>query len=189
VARALRFVINTSPIALASAIVVLAIEPTRAQSPNSDPLAIVRNFYDAQHKSDVEAALMTWSDDGVFVTTRGQRRDGREQLKAFIQTAIKAGIHHNIVSPQVEGDRATWFEDEVTGFYQRLGVAPVRTVNDALVQGGKIKTLVVHFPLGEIARIEQACGSPTAEGILMFGLTCAEFVRLARAHTESLERK
>ncbi len=76
---------------------------------------------------------------------------------------------------------------QTTAFYERLGIAPVEVMCEAHVQSSKIKSLDEYLPLNEIGRIEKACGTPKAEGLLMFGLPCPEFARLAQARTASLD--
>lgn len=173
----------------AAVLIVLILGPlasfaTDAAKP--DPISVMQGFFDAEHTGNVDAALAHWSDDGIFTDTRGRKRIGHDDLRKLIQGAINAKIRHEMKAPRVEGERVKWTEAETTDFYVKLGIAPVQTISDALVQMGKIKALVVHFPSAEIARIEQACQKPDAAGLLMFGLSCAEFVRLARIHTESI---
>ena len=108
-------------------------------------LCAARGFFETEDANNVDAALMYWADDGMFVNSRGQKRIGREQLRTFIQIAINAKVHHEMKSPRVEGQRAFWTEDESADFYQKLGIQSVQNVSEALVQGGKIKMLVVYF--------------------------------------------
>ena len=43
--------------------------------------SVLRGFFKAEDANNVDAALMCWADDGMFVNSRGQKRVGREQLR------------------------------------------------------------------------------------------------------------
>jgi hypothetical protein len=42
---------------------------------------VLRGFFEAEDANNVDAALMYWADDGMFVNSRGQKRVGRVQLR------------------------------------------------------------------------------------------------------------
>ena len=55
--------------------------PLATLGENADPLSVLRGFFEAEDANNVDAALMYWADDGMFVNSRGQKRVGREQLR------------------------------------------------------------------------------------------------------------
>lgn len=52
-----------------------------------------------------------------------------------------------------------------------------------VVEGAKIRSLINYLPADEIARIEQACATPQAQGILLNDQPCDQFIAQAKAQT------
>ena len=80
----------------------------------------------------------------------------------------------------------TWINRESNESYSKLNVAPVQQNSEVLVRVGKIISWVNYFPSGEIARIEQACSTPQAQGVLLNDQPCSQFIEQAKAQTASV---
>ena len=157
-----------------------------AQAQTPGPEAVYQKFLDARNAGDANGAIAAWADDSIFINSRGIQRVGQDEVAKIIRSSISAHTKNTVLSSQEEGSRVRSIENETTDFYEKLGVAPVEFINDTIVEGGKIKSHVAYIAPKEIVRLNRACGTPDAKDLLMFGLTCAEFVRLARARTETL---
>jgi hypothetical protein len=170
------------PIALlVVATLAAAIGAARADEPGPDPLSVVQALMDAESETDLELALSLFADDAVIVNIAGARTAGA-QLKRFLEADM--WLHESFVLEQttVERNRVTWSKPVTAGFYQDIGVAPVRFAFSAEVRNGKIQSIVAHVPPDEIARIESACRRRTPEP-LIYGGPCSEFVLFIRAET------
>jgi len=157
-----------------------------AEGQNSDPRSVLKRHIEAQNAGELDAALALWADDGVIINTRGRKVAGKENLRKFIQTNISRKIKQEPEAIQTVGDKVTWINRESNESYRKLNVAPVQQNSEILVRGGKIISWVNYFPSGEIARIEQACLKPQAQGVLLNDQPCNQFIEQAKAQTASV---
>ena len=130
--------------------------------------------------------MALWADDGVIINTRGRKVAGKKNLRKFIQTSISRKIRQEPEAIQAVGYKATWINRESIESYRKLNVAPVQQNSEILVRCGKIISWVNYFPSGEIARIEQACSTPQAQGVLLNDQPCSQFIEQAKAQTASV---
>jgi uncharacterized protein (TIGR02246 family) len=157
-----------------------------AEAQSNDPQSVVQRFNDAQNAGDVETALAMWAEDGVRTNSRGRKMAGKEEIRKFIQGVVAAKMRVETESLDVLGDKVIWNILETNELYRKLGIAPVRVVVHLLVQEGKIKSWIAYLPLGEIARIEEACTGPQGEGALISGQPCKQMIEQIRAQTASV---
>jgi uncharacterized protein (TIGR02246 family) len=157
-----------------------------AERQNTDPRSVLKRYIDAQNAGELDAALALWADDGVIINTRGRKVAGKENLSKFIQTNISRKIKQEPEAIETVGDKATWIIRESNESYRKLNVAPVQQNSQIVVRGGKIFSWVNYFPSGEIARIEQACSTPQAQGVLLNDQPCSQFIEQAKAQTASV---
>ena len=169
-------------IAVAGSVVIFAVSPA-INGQTIDAQSTAQRYVDAQNAGDFEAALALWADDGTIVNTRGRSVAGKENLKRFIEGNIRRKIHQKPESIKVVGSRVSWINRESNDSYRRLGVAPVQQNSEMVVEGFKIRSLINYFPADEITRIERACASPQAQGILLNDQPCDQFIAQARAQT------
>ena len=169
--------------AIATAIIFLALSViSRAtQEQNLDPASVLKRYIEAQNAGDLDTALALWAEDGVITNTRGRTFVGHENLKRFIRGNISRKIKQEPENIQTVGDRVMWINRESNESYRKLNVAPVQQNSEIVVRGGKIFSWVNYFPPSEIARIEEACAAPQAQGLLLNDQPCSQFVEQAKA--------
>ena len=170
------------------AIVVFALFPITyvAEGQYTDPRSVLKRYIEAQNAGELDAALALWADDGVIINTRGRKVAGQENLRKFIQINISRKIKQEPEAIQTVGDKVTWINRESNESYRKLNVAPVQQNSEIVVRGGKIILWVNYFPSGEIARIEQACSTHQAQGVLLNDQPCSEFIEQAKAQTATV---
>ena len=168
---------------LTTAIILLVVSGVSqaSEAQNLDPASVLKRYIEAQNTGDLDTALALWAEDGVITNTRGRSFVGHESLKRFILGNISRRIKQEPESIQVVGDRVTWINRESNESYRRLNVAPVQHNSEIVVRGGKIISWVNYFSLIEIARIERACATPQAQGVLLNDQPCSQFVEQAKA--------
>jgi len=159
---------------------------TYSEGQNTDPQSVLKRYIEAQNAGELDAALALWTDDGVIINTRGRKVAGKENLRKFIQTNISRKIKQEPEAIQTVGDKVTWINRESNESYSKLNVAPVQQNSEILVRGSKIISWVNYFPSDEIARIEQACSTPQAQGVLINDQPCSQFIEQAKAQTASV---
>jgi hypothetical protein len=169
-------------IAVAGSLVFFTVSQT-AKGQTTDTQLTFQRYVNAQNAGDLEVALELWADDGMIINTRGRSVTGKENLKRFIEANIQRKIHQKPESVQVVRSKVMWINRESNDSYRRLGVAPVQQNSEMVVEGGKIRSLINYFPADEIARIEQACATPQAQGVLLSDQPCNQFIAQAKAHT------
>ena len=168
-----------------TAIVFLAISVVSqaAEEQNLDPASVLTRYIEAQNGGDLDTALALWAEDGVITNTRGRSVAGYESLTRFIRRNISRRIRQEPENIRIVGDRVMWINRESNESYRKLNVAPVQQNSEIVVRGGKIRSWVNYFPPSEIARIEQACAAPQAQGLLVNDQPCSQFVEQAKAQT------
>jgi uncharacterized protein (TIGR02246 family) len=173
--------ISTVIISLATSVVSQA---TAEQ--NLDPGSVLTRYIEAQNAGDLDAALALWAEDGVITNTRGRSSVGHEGLRRFIRGNISRRTKQEPENIQIAGDRVMWINRESNESYRQLNVAPVQQNSEIVVRGGKILSWVNYFPPSEIARIEQACAAPQAQGVLLNDQPCSQFVEQAKAQARKV---
>jgi uncharacterized protein (TIGR02246 family) len=171
---------------VATAVLALSVVTYAAEAENIDPRSVLKRYIGAQNAGELDATLALWADDGVIINTRGRKIAGKENLRKFIQGNISRKIKQEPEAIQTVGDKVTWINLEANESYRKLNVAPVQQNSEIIVRGGKIISWVNYFPSGEIARIEQACSTPQAQGVLLNDQPCSQFIEQAKAHTATV---
>ena len=165
----------------ATALFALSVASPAAEAQNPDPASVLKRYVEALNAGDLNTAVALWAEDGVLTNTRGRRYVGHENLRPFIRQNISRKIKQEPEAMQVIGEKATWINRESNESYRKLNVAPVQQNSEITVRGGKIVSWVNYFPSSEIARIEQACAMPQAQGISVNDQPCSQFIAQARA--------
>lgn len=158
---------------------------TRGAEP--DPLPVVQALVEAQRVANLDAAIALFADDAFILNVMGFKTADRNQLKWFISTEIWLRDDFRLANPRVDGHRVSWTEAATAPFYKSIGVAPVQFAFEATIQGAKITSIVAHLPVGEIARIREACKVQPSEPLINV-MPCSEFVQLVEAHTRGSSR-
>jgi hypothetical protein len=171
------------PVALiVAAVLVIAMTAARASDP--DPLTIVQALMDAEQAFDLDRALSLFADDAMIVNVAGARTAGPEDLKDFLDADMWFNDSFVLEQPLVNRNSVSWTKSVNADFYRNLGIAPVRFAFTAVVDNGKIESIVAHVPQDEITRIEAACWRPAAEP-LIYGRPCSEFVQYLKNQAAS----
>lgn len=166
--------------------VLLLVPTTNITAQGTDPLSVVKGFRAAYNDGNVEAAVNFYANDAEITNTRGRKFIGKKAIRKFTQNNLAAGERVASGDPKVTGDAATLIARVTTDFYVKLGVAPIGISGRWIVRDGKIKSETHYFPPISLVKIRQACASPQAQGVLLFGQPCNEFLEQAVAQTKSV---
>ncbi len=157
-----------------TAAAVLFISIPVARAGDDAPLSIVQSLMDAERVFDLDRALSLFADDAVIVNAAGATTAGAENLRHFLDEDMRFNDSLALDQPAVDHNRVSWTESTSADFYRKLGVAPVRFSFTAIVDRGKIESIVAHVPPEEIARIEAACQSTIEPEI--YGRPCSQLI-------------
>ncbi len=141
---------------LGAALFLSASSLPAAYAQPTDPLSVVTASETAVNAHDVEAALALFADDAV-VKTPFNVYVGRDQIRRFLQGAVAQNVQDEpFGSPRVAGDTVNWAGKVSYDEWRKLGVAPLETLTEAVVQGGKIRTLSAEFTPEAAERLQAA---------------------------------
>jgi RecA/RadA recombinase len=149
---------------------------TGARARDADPLSTVQALMDAEQAFDLDRAMSLFADDAVIVNAAGARTAGADNLKRFLDEDMRFNDSFTLERPLVEDNRVSWTKSVTADFYSKLGVAPVQFAFTAVIDKGKIDSIVAHVPRNEIARIEEACQRNATEPVI-YGRNCNEFIQ------------
>jgi hypothetical protein len=99
---------------------------------DSDPAAVVQNFYAAYNDGDIEAAMAFVADD---VQCRGHcYLNGKDAYRAFVQEGMEAGDQIEISDLRVTDDKVVFnYVIERSGTVSARGVDAVMQIRDGLI--------------------------------------------------------
>lgn len=163
-----------------------ALRLTCAVAQKTDPLSVLNALFEARNAHNADAAAAFFAEDAMVINTNGRKTTGRENILNIMEGDSAGNTEFVLESPQIRGDKITFTDLTTRDAFRKLEVAPVRIAGEAIVQDGKIKSLIVHLPPDSIAKIEAACKTPKGEGVSLGGLPCLEYIPRAKAHSESL---
>jgi len=127
----------------------------------TDPVAVV-DAYRVATGHDVEAALALVADDATFTTvppppgTPG-KWTGKEQIRQLLEfTVVMNAVHERVGSATVDGDKVTMTVMILNNNFRKWGIGAVEHTYEAVVQGGKIKSLITTMSPSERPRVAAA---------------------------------
>jgi hypothetical protein len=139
-------------------LLVLVAYPLVAAAQPADPLAVVTAFNTALNAHDGATALALLADDAVVKTPSGTVYTGKQQIGAYVQGLFAQHYQAQVDSQriQVMGNMVTspgkvWLDD-----WRTLGIAPLDSIAEAIVQGGKIISLSAVLTPESAAKLQAA---------------------------------
>ena len=103
-----------------------------------------------------EAAAL-FADDATVKEPGGKTLTGKVQIEAWLQLITAEAWHVDSGNLQLsDGGRVTWTASVVYASAKQLGVTPLDAFVEAVVLGGKIRSLVVRFSSAAQLRLTQA---------------------------------
>ena len=146
---------------------MLALSPVGASAQTTDPGAVV-DAYRAAMGNNPEAALALVTDDVVQTIVPPPANSpgpwtGKQQLREHLEfTATNNAVHERVGSAQVQGDKVTMTVMILNNAFRQWGIGAVEHTYEAVVQGGKIKSITITMAEGERARVRAAAQAYTA---------------------------
>jgi steroid delta-isomerase-like uncharacterized protein len=138
------------------------------QAASDATLALVRRYYDAFNRGDVEGMLACVGDDVVHDVNQGERRAGKERFRAFCARMAhhyKEELRDIVVMASADGRRAA-AEFNVHGRYleSESGLPPAKGQAYVLpagaflaVEGGLIRRITTYYNLTDwIVQVSEA---------------------------------
>jgi hypothetical protein len=162
---------------------------TAAEDVQSEPVSVIKRLFEARNAGDADAAGGLFAADGEIINVVGSRFAGRDDIRKFMVAGIAQKGRYDLEEIRSVEGTVTWTDLVTNPLYEKLGIAPVQVAGQAVVHEGKIKSFITHFPPYSLAKFEQvcepACEVAKADGVLIVGLLCPQFLRSAKAQMRS----
>lgn len=162
---------------------------TAAEEAQSDPVSVVKRLFEARNSANSDAAVGLFAVDGEIINVVGARFAGRDDIKKFITAGIAQKGRYDLEEIGSVGGTVTWTDLVTNPLYEKLGISPEQVAGQAVVHEGRIRSFITHFPPYSLAKFEQvcepACEVAKADGVLIVGLLCPQFLRSAKAQMRS----
>jgi hypothetical protein len=166
----------TAALAIASLPKLAAAEDTQL-----DPVSVMKHLFEARNSANPDAAVALFAVDAEVVNAVGARLTSMDAIRRFMAGGIAQKGRYEVEDIRYEGGVVRWKDLVTNDVYRKLAIAPVEVVGEAVVDQGKIKSFITHFPSSSMEKFERACEGAKADGILIVGLTCPKFLRGAKA--------
>lgn len=118
----------------------------------SAPASVVRSYWDAEQRRDIDAVLAHYDADAELVVPELGRLAGHDEIRTFYAASISRfpGLRVSIDSELTEGDRGVFewssvFTDDAGREWQSNGVNVIR------VSGGKFASVHVYYDPAPLA--------------------------------------
>lgn len=138
-----------------------AIPPTATPVPTPDPTAVIKSLVDALNAGNVDASMAFCADDALRTqqpppTGQSGTWSGKEQIRSVFKGMIADHFSVELSNLKVTGDKTTYTCTFATDTYRKLGVAPLVALEEAVIEGGKIKSQKVTITPESLAKIQAA---------------------------------
>jgi hypothetical protein len=131
-----------------------------------DPASVARAFVDALNNHDPDAALELFAEDAVVTNSVNDtpvRYSTPDEIYEWLDAFPPAATLEIIGEPEVEGDRVTFVTRYRDEGLEGTELEYIDLTFTAVVQGGKIQTMVITLSPEEQARVDEAIRGSTGE--------------------------
>ena len=158
-----RILVATIGLALAMTTPFTLISAAHAQA--EDPESVMRATAAAVNAGDLDRVMSYFADDAMVVND-GTTFTGKDQVRVFIKGALDDHIQTSYVGPlRVEGEKVTWLERDSADSLRQLGIATADSTGEAMVQGGKIKSIIFTTTPESAAQVQAAMSAGGQAGM------------------------
>ena len=160
-----------------------------AEDAQPDPVLLIKRLFEARNSANSDAAAALFAVNGEIVNVVGARFSGTDAIRRFMAGGIGQKGRYELQDIHSEGGVVRWTDLVTNDVYRKVEIAPVEVVGQAVVEEGKIKSFITHFPPSSMEKFERvcepACEVAKADGIPIVGLMCPQFLRSAKAQMRS----
>ncbi len=147
------------------AFLVVGTSPVQAHAQEADSTRVITTWITAVGAYDFDAALALLADRS-FVTLILLPPDtetvykGKEEIRQVLESYKEDNTRIQLVeTPRLEKGTVTWIERRSSGSLRALGVSSVDILGEALMAGGKIKSILYSFTPESAANVQAALAS------------------------------
>jgi hypothetical protein len=156
-----------------------------AEDAQPDPVSVIKRLFETRNSANPDAAAALFAVNGEIVNVVGAKFVGMDAIRRFMAGGIAQKGRYDLQDIRYESGIVRWTDLVTNDVYRKLEIAPVEVVGEAVVEEGKIKSFITHFPPSSIEKFERvcepACEVAKADGVPIAGLMCPQLLRSAKA--------
>ena len=142
---------------IAAVLVTLIIPACAGVSPqDSGAESVLKAREHALVERDIEKIMAMFADDAVVTTSSGRKLIGKEQIRAWVKDQIDRSQREEAGPRQRDGNKLSWAGKVYRDDWQKLGVSPLDVIQDAVIEGVKIRAFNTRFTPESAARLDAA---------------------------------
>jgi hypothetical protein len=123
----------------------------------TDPLSVMKASLDVLNAGNVDTAAL--ADDVVF-TIAGRSFRGKEEVSRMIADDVANHVQVEATNFQVAGNKVTYSFKQSSDLFRGLGIEFINGSTEAVIEGGKIKSLTATPTPESAARLQAAFAEP-----------------------------
>ena len=127
---------------------------------SQDATAIIQQVIQAANSGNIEGMMRFFSQDAVLrlepplpPPMRSTYR-GRQEIREYLQQIVGKGFHVEAREFRPANNGVTWRSRVSSEAFQRLGVSTAEDTNHAVVRGGQIQELTIHYSQETLQRMQ-----------------------------------
>lgn len=105
---------------------------------------------------DMDKILGLFADDAVVTTSSGRKLLGKEQIRVWVKDQVERNQREEAGPRQRGENKLSWAGKVYREDWHKLGVSPLDVIQDAVIEGTKIKAFNTRFTPESAARLEAA---------------------------------
>lgn len=125
------------------------------------PASTIREVIRAANAGDVDGMMAHFADDIVLslnprLPAMAAAFQGCQGLHEYLQRIVGSGFHVEAGEFETSGDEVRWRSRVSGGLFARAGVDRAEASSRAVVQGGLIRSLDIHYSPQTVSQLEAA---------------------------------
>lgn len=97
-----------------------------------------------------------FADDAVVTTSSGRRLIGKDEIRVWVKDQSDRSQREEAGPRQRDGNKLSWAGKVYREDWQKLGASPLDVIQDAVIEGGKIKMFSTRFTPESASKLEAA---------------------------------
>ncbi len=125
------------------------------------PSSGINAVIEAANRGDLDGMLSHFAQDAVLTLNprlpalRTVYR-GRQAIRDFIRRIMESGMHVEHGPFETSGDEVRWHSTVSGGLFAEAGIERADVASQAIVQGGLIRAIDIHYDAETVRRLEAA---------------------------------
>lgn len=125
------------------------------------PSSAINAVIEAANRRDLDGMMSHFAEDAVLTLNPklpAQRAvyRGRQEIRDFVQRIMESGLYVEHGKFETSGDEVSWHSTVSGGLFAEAGIEQAEVATRAIVQGGLIRAIDIHYSSQTIRQLEAA---------------------------------